>query len=88
MPSAWKNLRESVPAPLLAAFGLAAGFFAFVAWDQSAWWRAKPDYAFGWLVPFFVAFAVRDRWPRIVAAVRACAAAGSPRARGAGAWLG
>ncbi|MBL9187033.1 MAG: exosortase/archaeosortase family protein [Opitutaceae bacterium] len=78
----------TVPPTLRAALGLAAGFFAFVAWDQSAWWRAKPDYAFGWLVPFFVFFVVRDRWPRIVAAVHACAAVGSPRASGAGAWLG
>ena len=77
----------SVPAPLLAALGLVAGMFAFVAWDQSAWWRAKPDYAFGWLVPFFVIFVVRDRWPRIVAAVQACGAEGSARASGAGAWL-
>ncbi len=88
LPSVWKNLCASVPAPLRAALGLAAFFFGFVAWDQSAWWRAKPDYAFGWLVPFFVLFVVRDRWPRIVAAMRACAAEGSPHAVGAGAWLG
>jgi exosortase len=74
--------------PLAAALALAGGFFAVVAWDQSAWWRAKPDYAFGWLVPFFVILVVRERWPRIATAAAACAAASSPRATGAGAWLG
>ncbi len=87
MPAFWKNLRATVPAPFLAALALAAGFFAFVAWDQSAWWRVKPDYAFGWLVPVFALVVLRDRWPRIVAAAQACAAPASPRASGAGAWL-
>ncbi|MDI1319623.1 MAG: hypothetical protein PSW75_05435 [bacterium] len=31
------------PAPFLAALGLSAGFMAFVAWDQSHWWRVKED---------------------------------------------
>jgi exosortase/archaeosortase family protein len=87
MTASWKNLRTTVPAPFLAALGLAAGLLAFVAWDQSAWWRAKPDYAFGWLVPALAAFVVHERWPRIAAALVACAAAGSPRAAGGGAWL-
>lgn len=76
----------SLPPPLRAALGLAALFFSFVAWDQSAWWRAKPDYAFGWLVPIFVLLVVRERWPRIAAAAQACAAPASPRATGAGGW--
>lgn len=53
------------PATFRAALGLAAGFMAFVAWDQSHWWRVKEDYSFGWLVPVFVAYVVHDRWPRI-----------------------
>jgi exosortase/archaeosortase family protein len=87
MPSAWKNLRATVPGPFLAALGLAAGFLAFVAWDQSHWWRVKQDYTFGWLVPAFVIFVVHDRWPRILATLRACAAEGSPRAAGWQKWL-
>lgn len=39
------------PPSFLAALGLAAGFMAFVAWDQSHWWQVKEDYSFGWLVP-------------------------------------
>lgn len=83
----WRKLRETVPGSFLAALGLGAGFLAFVAWDQSHWWRVKPDYTFGWLVPLFVLFVVRDRAPGIQAALAACAAPGSPRAQGAGNWL-
>jgi exosortase/archaeosortase family protein len=54
-----------MPATFLAALGLAGGFMAFVAWDQSHWWRVKEDYSFGWLVPLFVAYVVHDRWPQI-----------------------
>ncbi len=75
-----------VPPPFLAALGLAAGFQLFTAWDQSHWWRLKEDYLFGWLVPAFVAFTVYDRWPRIAAALRDCAAAGSVRAAGLSRW--
>jgi exosortase len=78
----WQNLRASVPGPFLAALGLGAGFFAFVAWDQSNWWRVKDDYSFGWLVPAFVVFVVYDRWPKILAALQSCAADGSPRVGG------
>ena len=84
MPSAWKNLRAAVPGPFLTALGLGAGFFAFVAWDQSHWWHAKDDYSFGWLVPLFAIYVVHDRWAQILAALQACAATGSPRAAGAG----
>ncbi len=87
MSSTWNQLRATVPASFLAALGLGAGFLVFVAWDQSHWWRIKEDYSFGWLVPFFVAFVVYDRWPRISAALAACAAPGSPRASGVGRWV-
>lgn len=58
-----------VPAQFLAALGLAGGFVAFVAWDQSYWWRVKEDYSFGWLVPLFTVYAVYDRWPQIAARI-------------------
>ncbi|HUR58699.1 MAG TPA: archaeosortase/exosortase family protein, partial [Opitutaceae bacterium] len=86
MLRAWRTLRAQLPGSLLAAFALGAGFLAFVAWDQSHWWRVKRDYAFGWLVPLFVLFVVRDRWPAILAQSARCAAAGSPRACGAWLW--
>ena len=50
----------------MAALGLGAGFMAFVAWDQSHWWRVKEDYSFGWLVPMFTGYVVYDRWPQIL----------------------
>ena len=87
MAAFWKNLRATVPGPFLAALGLALGFTIFTAWDQSHWWRVKQDYSFGWLVPLFVLFVVHDRWPRILAGLGACAAAGSPRAAGGQKWL-
>ena len=59
------------PGAFLAALGLAGGFMAFVAWDQSHWWRVKEDYSFGWLVPLFTAYVVYDRWPQIVARLAA-----------------
>ena len=86
MTSAWKKLAAAVPASFLAALFLAAGFLAFVGWDQSHWWRVKEDYSFGWLVPVFVVFVVYDRWPKITAALAACAADGSPRAAGWQKW--
>ena len=87
VPSLWKNLRATVPGSFFAALALAAGFLAFVAWDQSHWWRVKEDYTFGWLVPLFVAFVVHDRWAKIRGALHVCAAEGSPRAGGWQKWL-
>lgn len=87
MTALWKKWTASVPAPFLTALLLGAGYLSFVAWDQHHWWRLKEDYSFGWLVPAFVAFVVHDRWPRILAALRACAAPGSPRAAGGSYWL-
>jgi exosortase/archaeosortase family protein len=83
----WQKLRAAVPGPFLAALALAAGFLGFVAWDQSHWWRVKQDYTFGWLVPAFVAFVIHDRWAKIISALEACAAEGSPRVAGWPKWL-
>lgn len=90
MAKIFQDLRGAlaqIPGSFRAALGLSAGFMGFVAWDQSHWWRAKEDYSFGWLVPLFVVFVVYDRWVNIEAALAACAAEGSPRARGWRAWV-
>jgi exosortase len=87
MLSFWNTLRATVPGSFLAALGLAGGFLAFVAWDQSHWWRVKEDYSFGWLVPLFVAFVVYDRWAKILTALQACQVVGSPRVAGWQKWL-
>ncbi len=61
------------PATFTAALGLSAGFMAFVAWDQSHWWRVKEDCSFGWLVPLFTLYVVYDRWPQILGRLQAAA---------------
>ncbi|HVU24872.1 MAG TPA: exosortase/archaeosortase family protein [Opitutus sp.] len=87
MGSWWKKWSAELTPGFLGALVLAAGFMAFVAWDQSHWWRVKEDYGFGWLVPAFVAFVVYDRGGKIRAAVQACAAPDSARAGGPAKWL-
>ena len=87
MSALWKKLSSDVSSSFLAALLLCAGFWGFVAWDQSHWWRVKADYSFGWLVPAFVIFAIHDRWPRIVVAAAACAAERSPRVAGWQKWV-
>jgi len=64
-----------IPRPFFLGLVLSGGFLAFTAWDQSHWWRQKDDYAFGWLVPIFVAYVTFDRWPRIA---RSLQLAGQP----------
>ena len=65
MKSLWQKFTSAVPMPFAAALLVAAGFWAFIAWDQSHWWGTKEDYSFGWLVPLFVAFVVSERWEKI-----------------------
>lgn len=47
-----------------AAFAL-AGLTLFLIWDQYFWWKLRDEYAFGFIVPLFVAYVLYDRWPRI-----------------------
>lgn len=82
--SYWQKAVNDLGLPLVLGLLLAAGFMAFTAWDHSHWWMNREDYGFGWLVPIFVGFVVRDRWPQIVAAAKACQA--NPSARMPG-WL-
>jgi exosortase/archaeosortase family protein len=84
MTDLWKKWTAAVPAPFLTALLLGAAYLGFVAWDQSHWWRSISDYSFGWLAPVFVAFVVHDRWPKILAGLRECGAAGSARVAGVG----
>lgn len=41
---------------------LLVGMAAFATWDQWAIWSTKDDYTFGYLVPFFSAYVLWDRW--------------------------
>lgn len=72
----------TLPTSLWTALGLGAAFMIFVGWDHSHWWRHREDYGFGWLVPIFVLYVVRERWSRLLTAVAACQAPESPRAGG------
>ena len=54
-----------LPSLLLAALVVAAGFAAFLTWDQWHWWSVKDDYVFGYIVPLFVAY-YRRALPRFL----------------------
>lgn len=71
---------HGIPGPFIGSLLVCLGFMAFIAWDQSHWWKTKEDYGFGWLVPAFVLFVVHDRWPRIRAALKSCQQPEAPRA--------
>jgi exosortase len=48
----------------------AGGLVAYLIWDQQHWWGLKAEYAFGYLVPFFAAFVIYERWAEIGPAFR------------------
>ena len=47
-----------------AAFAL-AGLSLFLIWDQHFWWKIRDEYAFGFIVPLFVAYVLYERWPKL-----------------------
>ncbi|NDV62585.1 exosortase/archaeosortase family protein [Puniceicoccales bacterium CK1056] len=47
-----------------AAFAL-LGLVLFLIWDQYFWWKLRDEYAFGFIVPLFVAYVLFERWPRL-----------------------
>ena len=67
MPALKPPQPAPIPATFLGGLLLAGGFMVFTAWDQAHWWQTKEDYSFGWVVPWFVAYVVYDRWSRITA---------------------
>lgn len=79
--------RQGLRQPIGLTAVLGAGFYAFVAWDQSYFWRLREDYRFGWLVPALAGYVLYERWPRLVAAVAAGGAVGAPQVRGVREWL-
>ena len=88
MSSAASSAGAATPRVLFAMIAVYLAGFGFVAWDQSYWWREQEDYGFGWLMPACVLYLGWDRWPRLVAGVRACAQPGSPRMTPAGERVG
>ena len=49
---------------------LLIGMAAFATWDQWAIWSTKDDYTFGYLVPFFSAYVLWDRWEELRALLK------------------
>ncbi len=60
-----KSSFNDLPQSFVIALGLSGVMALFVAWDQWHWWNTRDDYSFGFLVPFFVAYVVYDRWEQI-----------------------
>ena len=42
-----------------------AGLSLFLIWDQHHWWKLRDEYAFGYIVPLFVAYILFERWPML-----------------------
>jgi exosortase/archaeosortase family protein len=70
MANSAERLPQIVPARFACALAIGTAFIAFLTFDQSHWWKLKPDYAFGWLVPVLVVFLVVDRWRKLRQVVR------------------
>ncbi len=56
---------RNFPASLRLAGPALAGLTLFLIWDQHYWWKLRDEYAFGFIVPLFVAYVLYERWPRI-----------------------
>ncbi len=54
------------PEVRLAAW-VALGLGVLVVMDQWHYWSSRDDFSFGYLVPFFIAYVVHDRWPQLKA---------------------
>ncbi len=67
MSPLFRRLRADFPAAFLAALAIAAVFAVVIVLDQMHWWKLKPEYMFGWLVPLFVGFVLLERWPKLKA---------------------
>ncbi|HSH09311.1 MAG TPA: exosortase/archaeosortase family protein [Oceanipulchritudo sp.] len=46
-----------------------AGLTLYLVWDQHFWWKLRDEYAFGFIVPMFVAYVLYERWPIIAKAM-------------------
>lgn len=79
MPKIFSRLLPGIPERFAAALALALAFVVFLTVDQVHWWQTKPDYVFGWLVPFFVVYLVFDRWTKLQEILRATGPSPLPR---------
>lgn len=58
------KFRQLPPPTQWAAYTL-TGLTVFLIWDQYFWWKLRDEYAFGFIVPLFVAYVLFERWPRL-----------------------
>jgi exosortase len=59
-------------------FALILGLALFMCWDQYHWWKLRDEYAFGFIVPLFVAYVLFERWPRLTELLSKPAEGASP----------
>lgn len=62
MPTPTGRLIAGVPERFFICTIIMLGLMLFLTVDQMHWWKLKPDYAFGWLVPIFVGYVLYERW--------------------------
>ena len=60
---------SALPVPALRAAIALTGLTLFLIWDQHHWWKLRDEYAFGFIVPLFVAYILYERWPILSAAL-------------------
>jgi exosortase/archaeosortase family protein len=51
----------------LGLFGIIVGMTTLTCWDQWKIWSTQNDYTFGYLVPFFSAYVLYERWDELYA---------------------
>lgn len=56
---------RQLPLPTQWAAYTLSGLTAFLIWDQYFWWKLRDEYAFGFIVPLFVAYVLFERWPSL-----------------------
>jgi len=54
---------RELPSPTRWAAYVLLGLLGFMIFDQYHWWQLQEEYAFGFIVPFFVGYLLYDRWP-------------------------
>lgn len=54
----FRKLPQTTQVAAVVLLGLAL----FMVWDQHYWWKLQDEYAFGFIVPLFVAYVLFERW--------------------------
>jgi len=60
---------SGLPVPARRAAIALCGLTLFLIWDQHHWWKLQDEYAFGFIVPLFVAYVLFERWPALSGAL-------------------